>query len=132
MTHNDDGTLRPWYRDIAALTERRGVDVFFDPVAAGRYVEYEIRCLARGGTIWLYGLLDAPGVVDLTPLIRKRGVNADVYLIDVDKVIRGLAPDKNYALENGDVIVVPKRKGTNWLQWTQQLLSIYGLVNIFR
>jgi NADPH:quinone reductase-like Zn-dependent oxidoreductase len=73
VTHNDDGTLRPWYRDIAALTERRGVDVFFDPVAAGRYVEYEIRCLAMGGTIWLYGLLDAPGVVDLTPLIRKRG-----------------------------------------------------------
>ncbi len=67
-----------------------------------------------------------------TALIRKRGVNADVYLIDLDKVIRGLAPDKNYPLENGDVIVVPKRKGTNWLQWTQQLLSIYGLVNIFR
>jgi protein involved in polysaccharide export with SLBB domain len=67
-----------------------------------------------------------------TALIRKKGVNADVYLIDLDKVIRGLAPDKNYPIENGDVIVVPKRKGTNWLEWAQQLLSIYGLITIFR
>ncbi len=71
-THNDDGTMRPWYRDVARLTDGHGVDVFFDPVAAGTYLDYEIRCLAQGGCIWIYGLLGEPGVVDLTPLIRKR------------------------------------------------------------
>ncbi|MGB9691279.1 MAG: zinc-dependent alcohol dehydrogenase family protein [Candidatus Sumerlaeaceae bacterium] len=71
-THDDNGQLRPWYRDVARVTDGAGVDVFFDPVAAGPYLDYEIRCLARGGTIWLYGLLERPGVVDVTPVIRKR------------------------------------------------------------
>lgn len=71
-THNNDGTMRPWYREVARLTDGHGVDIFFDPVAAGTYLDYEIRCLAQGGCIWIYGLLEKPGVVDLTPLIRKR------------------------------------------------------------
>jgi len=53
------------------LTEDRGVDVFFDPVAAGEYLGSEIKSLATGGTVWIYGLLGGSGTVDLTPLIRK-------------------------------------------------------------
>lgn len=68
-----DGRSRSWHRDLLRLTEGRGIDVFFDPVASGAYLESEIKSLAPGGTIWVYGLLGRPGPVDVTPLIRKRG-----------------------------------------------------------
>lgn len=72
-THDDEGAVRSWYRDVLRLTDGHGVDVFFDAVAAGSYLDNEIRCLAQGGTIWIYGLLGEVGAVDVTPLIRKRG-----------------------------------------------------------
>ena len=61
----------PWHRDIKGLTDGRGVDVFFDPIGAGSYLETEIRCLAPHGTVWIYGLLGGADKVDLSPLIRK-------------------------------------------------------------
>ena len=70
VTHNPDRTMKPWHKDMRSCTDS-GVDVFFDPVAAGEYLNTEIKCLAQGGTIWVYGLLGEPGVVDVTPLIRK-------------------------------------------------------------
>ncbi|MCC7146077.1 MAG: zinc-binding dehydrogenase [Phycisphaeraceae bacterium] len=69
-TRESDGADRPWYKDLKAATDGRGVDVFFDPVAAGAYLDSEIRCLAPHGTVWVYGLLGKPGVVNVTPLIR--------------------------------------------------------------
>ncbi|MCX7625864.1 MAG: zinc-dependent alcohol dehydrogenase family protein [Candidatus Sumerlaeaceae bacterium] len=72
VTHEPDGRLRPWHREIMRITEGHGVDVFFDPVAGGAYLDSEIRCLRPDGTIWIYGLLEKAGPVDLTPLIRKR------------------------------------------------------------
>ncbi len=74
VTHNPDRSMRPWHRDMRAVTKdnpRGGVDVFFDPVASGAYLDTEIKCLAHGGTVWVYGLLGDPGAVDVTPLIRK-------------------------------------------------------------
>jgi len=66
------GTGRPtWHRELLSLTGGKGVDVFFDPVASGDYLNTEIRALAQHGTIWVYGLLGEPGTVDVTPLIRK-------------------------------------------------------------
>lgn len=62
---------RDWRSDLRRITGDRGVDVFFDPIAAGEFLNTEIRSLAQGGTIWVYGLLGEPGVVDVTPLIRK-------------------------------------------------------------
>lgn len=70
VTANSQGPL-PWYKDIRRVTADHGVDVFFDPVAAGNFLGSEIRCLAQHGTIWVYGLLAQPGPVDVTPLIRK-------------------------------------------------------------
>lgn len=61
-----------WPERLRQIVGKRGVDVFFDPVAAGDFLAGEIRCLAQGGTIWLYGLLGTPGVIDLHPLIRKQ------------------------------------------------------------
>ncbi len=76
VTHglDSDGkrTMRPWYKDIKSLTGGRGVDVFFDPVASGEYLSAEVRCLANGGRIYIYGLLGDPGVVNLAPLIIKQ------------------------------------------------------------
>lgn len=60
-----------WGRDLKALTDGHGIDVFFDPVAAGEYLDTEIKCLAPHGVIWVYGLLGEIGPVDVTPLIRK-------------------------------------------------------------
>lgn len=76
ITHTQDDagnrTMKPWHRDIKSLTNGRGVDVFFDPVAAGEYLNTEIRCLAQRGCIYVYGLLGRPDTVDVTPLIRKQ------------------------------------------------------------
>lgn len=62
-----------WYRAVKQITGGRGCEVIFDPVAAGEFLNTEVRLLAPGGTIWLYGLLGEHDVVDLTPLIIKRG-----------------------------------------------------------
>lgn len=61
-----------WWRQVKQLTGGRGVDVIFDPVAAGTFLNQEIRLLAQRGTLWIYGLLGQPDVVDVSPLIRKR------------------------------------------------------------
>lgn len=62
---------QPWWRTVKKITKGRGVDVIFDPVAAGDFLHHEIRLLAQGGTLWVYGLLGTPGIVDVSPLIRK-------------------------------------------------------------
>lgn len=71
VTHEPDGSMRKWNRDLREITDGHGVDVFFDPVASGQYLNTEIRSLAMGGTIWVYGLLGEPDAVDVTPLIAR-------------------------------------------------------------
>jgi len=71
VTHEADGSMRKWHRDFKELTSGNGVDVFFDPVAAGEYLNSEIKSLAQHGCVWVYGLLAQHGPVDVTPLIRK-------------------------------------------------------------
>lgn len=73
VTHEPDRTMRRWHRDLRQITNGAGIDVFFDPVAAGDYLQTEIRALAHGGTIWVYGLLGKPDTVDVSPLIYKHG-----------------------------------------------------------
>ena len=60
-----------WRRNMMDLTGGKGVDVFFDAVGAGDYLNTEIQCLANHGTIWVYGLLGETAPVDVSPLIRK-------------------------------------------------------------
>ncbi|MCX5660134.1 MAG: zinc-dependent alcohol dehydrogenase family protein [Planctomycetota bacterium] len=72
LTH-DGPTLRPWHQDIKKITSGHGIDVYFDPVASGEYLSTEIRSLAQGGAIHVYGLLGEPGPIDIHPLIRKSG-----------------------------------------------------------
>jgi NADPH:quinone reductase-like Zn-dependent oxidoreductase len=67
----EDGKMLPWHTEIKKITASHGVDIFFDPVASGDFLNTEIRALAQDGTIWLYGLLGRPGIVDVQPLIRK-------------------------------------------------------------
>jgi NADPH:quinone reductase-like Zn-dependent oxidoreductase len=61
-----------WPRQVKAITESRGLNVVFDPVAAGEHLDHEIRLLAPRGTIWVYGLLGTPGPVNVAPLIFKQ------------------------------------------------------------
>ncbi len=72
VTKNREGGNRSWYRDLLKFTGGRGVDVFFDPVASGEYLDNEIRALAMNGAIWIYVLLGQPVKVYVSPLIRKR------------------------------------------------------------
>lgn len=87
VTHDKDEqgnrTMRPWHHEIKQLTDGKGVDVYFDPVAAGEYLSAEVRSLAKGGRIYIYGLLGEPGPVDLSPLIIK---NASVHGWVLDEV----------------------------------------------
>lgn len=66
---------QPWWKTVKQIAQaegnRKGVDVIFDPVAAGDFLHHEIRLLAKGATLWVYGLLGTPGSVDISPLIRK-------------------------------------------------------------
>ena len=73
LTQESTGRPTVWHNNLKRITGGRGVNVFFDPVAAGAYLETEIRLLAQGGVIWIYGLLGKPDVVNVTPLIRKGG-----------------------------------------------------------
>ncbi|NEQ43044.1 MAG: zinc-binding dehydrogenase [Leptolyngbya sp. SIOISBB] len=60
-----------WWREAKKLTEGKGFNIIFDPVAAGEFLNQEIRLLAPQGTLWIYGLLGQPDTVNVTPLIRK-------------------------------------------------------------
>jgi NADPH2:quinone reductase len=60
-----------WWREAKKLTEGKGFDIIFDPVAAGDFLNQEIRLLAPHGTLWIYGLLGTPDTVNVAPLIRK-------------------------------------------------------------
>lgn len=83
VTRQPEGGDVKWHKDILEITEGHGIDVWFDPVAAGNFLSKEIRCMARGGTIWIYGLLEPSGNVDLSPLIIKRGTVRGWLLYDV-------------------------------------------------
>ncbi|MBE7381845.1 MAG: zinc-binding dehydrogenase [Leptolyngbya sp. SIO1E4] len=60
-----------WWRTAKKLAQGKGYDIIFDPIAAGDFLNQEIRLLAQQGALWIYGLLGQPDVVDVTPLIRK-------------------------------------------------------------
>lgn len=75
----------PWIKQLREATGGNDVDVFFDPVASGEFLSAEIRLLAQGGAIWIYGLLGEPGVVDLSPLIRKSASVRGWLLFDLVK-----------------------------------------------
>ena len=52
-------------------------------IASGEYLSAEVRSLARGGRIYIYGLLGDPGPVDLSPLIIK---NASLHGWVLDEI----------------------------------------------
>ena len=60
-----------WYREAKKLTGGTGFNVIFDAIAAGAFLNTEIRLLAPRGTLWIYGLLGQPETVNVHPLIRK-------------------------------------------------------------
>ncbi|MEM9752126.1 MAG: zinc-binding dehydrogenase [Planctomycetota bacterium] len=94
VTHEVDGSQRSFRRELKAYADG-GVDVVFDPVAAGPYLAELILALAQHGTVVIYGLLGEPGVLDVTPLIRKHAsivgyVNDEVYEVGRDQIDIGV------------------------------------------
>lgn len=88
VTHDRaaDGSrvMRPWHREVRNLTDGHGIDVYFDPVAAGEFLSAEVRSLAQGGRIYIYGLLGQPGPVDLSPMIIRK---ASLYGWVLDEIV---------------------------------------------
>lgn len=72
VTNDENRQMRRWHRDILAITNGKGADIFFDSVGGGEYLDTELRALADRGTIWVYGLQGGKGPVDVGPIIRKR------------------------------------------------------------
>jgi len=64
-------------------------------------------------------------------LVRPKGVDADVYVLDLVQLMQGRNLEKNYPVENGDFLYVPKRTGKDWRQWVAEALGIVGLIRIF-
>jgi len=71
LTHEPDGRLRPFHRTLREWTGGRGVDLVYDAVGAGPYLQEMIGAVADRGTVWIYGLLGRPDVLNVSPLIRK-------------------------------------------------------------
>lgn len=96
LTRDEHHRSTHWHGQIKQITDGHGVDVFFDPVAAGTFLDTEVRTLAQYGTIWVYGLLGKPGKVDVSPLIRKRAairgwVLGELSTAGPDELQRGYA-----------------------------------------
>lgn len=103
LTRDENKQDLPWHRDLKQITDGQGVDVFFDPVAGGKYLEAEIRSLATGGVVWIYGLLARERELMVTALIRKQaairgwamnelvGKGREVYGKGCEAVLKGFA-----------------------------------------
>ncbi|WP_432797372.1 alcohol dehydrogenase catalytic domain-containing protein [Poriferisphaera sp. WC338] len=136
LTHDkdDDGkrTMLPWHKEMRTLTEGKGVNIFFDPVASGSYLNTEIKCLAQFGVVYVYGLLGAPDTVDVTPLIRKFAsitgwvlgelmfAGEDVWMPGCKHILEGFADgsykqhvDKAYALSDVQQAHTEMQRGTH-------------------
>ena len=89
ITHDRDEkgnrTMRPWHNEVKQLTDGKGVDLYFDPVAAGDYLSAEVRSLAKQGRVYIYGLLGRPGPVDLSPMIIK---HASLHGWVLDEIVK--------------------------------------------
>ena len=83
--------------------------------------------LARAG-----GFVADKSAPSQTALIRLEGQQAKVFLVNVNEVMRGRQVDKNFVLQNGDVIVVPERSGTNWRDVVGLLFQAATMINIVR
>ncbi|MDP8243113.1 MAG: zinc-dependent alcohol dehydrogenase family protein [Candidatus Hinthialibacter antarcticus] len=83
VTKTPDGQDADWRKQLKEITDGKGVNVFFDPVASGHFLDTEIRSLAKGGVIWVYGLLGDVGPVDVSPLIVKQAAIRGWLLYEV-------------------------------------------------
>jgi NADPH:quinone reductase-like Zn-dependent oxidoreductase len=107
-----------WHRTLREMVgDPEGADVFLDPVAAGPYLEHELRALARHGTIWLYGLLGEKDAVDLSPLIRKHGALRGWALTEL---VRGTGG----ALAHGHIHVLRRLADGTYRQPVERTFSL--------
>jgi protein involved in polysaccharide export with SLBB domain len=67
-----------------------------------------------------------------TALIRPEGQGVNVYLVDLDKVIKGELREKNYEVKNGDVILVPAGRGMKWQDMVDLLFKGVAVLNLFK
>ena len=87
-----------------------------------------------------FGFLDggrglfAAGAASLAVWLFARvvGDEAKVFLVDVNKVIMGQAPEKNFPLQDGDVVFVPGRKRVDWRQLVSQLFQTVAWIRIIQ
>ena len=117
---------------IAVAEVKHEIYVFGNVASPGKLVFEEndrvLDIIAR------VGLDKVEGAPWEAALIRRDPQNpklADVYHVDLDKLMIGQKQDENYLVQNGDIFVVPKRHGTNWLDWVQKIFGFVGMIDIF-
>lgn len=65
-------------------------------------------------------------------LVRAEGQEAKVFVVDVNALIRGQQLDKNYVLQDKDVIVVPAKTSLDWRDLVGQLFQAVTLIRLFQ
>ena len=65
-------------------------------------------------------------------LVRVEGQEAKVFLVDANALIRGQQLDKNFELQDKDVIIVPAKTGLDWRQLVGELFQAVTLINLFQ
>jgi protein involved in polysaccharide export with SLBB domain len=109
---------------------QREVLVFGYVKAPGRYP------IADGETLMellaQIGGFDEKAGLHKTALIRREGQEAKVFVVDMRKVIMGQTLDRNYVLQDGDVVMVPRKAGMDWQTIVTQLFQTVTLVKILQ
>jgi len=65
-------------------------------------------------------------------LVRVVGQEAQVYLVDVNALIKGQQLDKNFELQDRDVIIVPAKTGLDWRELVGELFQAVTLIRLFQ
>jgi polysaccharide biosynthesis/export protein len=129
--YNMDANIEVKAGDVVFVPEvRREVLVFGSVSSPGTYTFREddrlLDILARTG-----GFVEGKTSPGKTALVRMEGQEAKVYLVNANELIRGRQPEKNFRLQDKDVIIVPHKTGTDWREIVGIIYQAATMIRIF-
>jgi polysaccharide export outer membrane protein len=117
--------------DIVIVPEdRRQVLVFGAVESPGAYPIQDgdrlLDVLAKAG-----GPREEGAAASRTALIRADGTTADVYVVNLPRLLRGQQLERNYELEDDDIIVVPKDTGWSFRKFISDVYQAALMIRVF-